>query len=384
MRFAIGLSVIFLLIITTSLFFVRQEPSTARWIVFKGDDYLYRMTEQGTIIRQISVAEVDDFALSPFGDSIAYIQRANGQFTVQNTDLLGTDDRFLAEEIRPRSPVWSPDGKRVAYVSYDEGRPQLISVDIQTLERKRIVDEPVSLGQPVWTRQQMAAYSNSSGGTELLIIDTLTEEVHNIANVQGSPVVTPTFSPDGEWVLFPATYAEARNSLNRSAFGPDPNSLHVIHHDGRALRLITVGITIADPALWVDDWIIFSGREANGQRAHKSIYRVKPDGSQLAQLTRDELNANVTDISADAKWLLIEARPFPRPNREVRLFLVSIDGAVAEEILTPFHQVQNAKWTAIVDLHMNSVILFLAGVLSGVLYVAFCLHIQLRSDSCIR
>jgi dipeptidyl aminopeptidase/acylaminoacyl peptidase len=74
----------------------------------------------------------DDVQISPDGSQIVYVRvshdimtdRARRNLWIINAD--GTDNRPLRSESKSSmSPRWSPDGKRLAYVSAAEGSPQL-------------------------------------------------------------------------------------------------------------------------------------------------------------------------------------------------------------------------------------------------------------------
>jgi dipeptidyl aminopeptidase/acylaminoacyl peptidase len=86
-------------------------------------------------LKSIDVFQIeyaDDVQISPDGSQIVYVRvshdimtdRARRNLWIINAD--GTDNRPLRSESKSSmSPRWSPDGKRLAYVSAAEGSPQL-------------------------------------------------------------------------------------------------------------------------------------------------------------------------------------------------------------------------------------------------------------------
>lgn len=201
------------------------------------------------------------------------------------------------------------------------------------------------------------------------ITDTVTKTTTLAASIQTSPTVIPAFSPDGEWIVFAAHIAIQGNGLE-SASSTNENSLYAVHHDGRALRLITIRLNVIDKILWTDDWIIFSATPESERTPETSIYKVKPDGSDLTRLTNQQLNAKVIDVSSDEQWILAETKPLSGLDKDVRLMRVHIDGAESRQIATPFDTVRNGQWAKPINLDWNPILHLLIGFITGGGYVA--------------
>ncbi|MCI0712233.1 MAG: hypothetical protein L0154_18915 [Chloroflexi bacterium] len=359
-----------LILFVGGLFLVRQETPVDNLIVFLGNDSLYRMTANGEALRQITAHEVEEFVVSPDGHSIATVERDGEFYNVNQLNIDGSSRTLLVEDIRPRWPIWSPDGSRLAYIGFEKDVPTLMSLHIETGQRESMIDERTSLLQPVWSGNRLAVQTSASQGWRLTVVDTDSRETTPVVIVQANSNVSPALSPDGEWLAFAATFAFQPDGVNQPVFLTD-NNLHAVYHDGRALRLITVGLNVDNTIFWTSEWLVFSARSATAPRTLESIYKVRPDGSRLTLLTDGDLNIYATDVSPDEHWILAEVRSSFAANGPVKLLRISMDGSTVEEISTPFNRVQNAQWIAPVNLHWNPLILLLMVVIGGGLYAAY-------------
>ena len=100
----------------------------------------------------------DDVQISPDGSSIVYVRvshdimtdRARRNLWIVNAD--GTNNRPLRSEAKNfMSPRWSPDGKRLAYVSAAEGSPQLYVRWIDTGQTALLTNLVQAPGAIAWS-----------------------------------------------------------------------------------------------------------------------------------------------------------------------------------------------------------------------------------------
>ncbi len=144
--------------------------------------------------------EADSFDLSPSGKR-AVISARNQIFTVA-TDQ--GDISTIANDVgasRNESPAWSPDGKRIAFVSDRSGRQEVYLVDPDGKNLKQISDLDTDKTSLVWapdskslvfgsTDKKLYLFSMADGKTRVLTSSTL-------AQPRGL-----AFSPDSKWVSF--------------------------------------------------------------------------------------------------------------------------------------------------------------------------------------
>jgi WD40 repeat protein len=142
---------------------------------------------------------------SPDGRSIAFDSDRDGERGVYVADANGTGVRRVSGGGFAAIPSWSPDGRRLAMVRAENGRPRvwnLWTVDMASGTSTRITSH--KYGQPwgaAWFPEgDRIAYSHETR----LIVRTLDGKQVRTFNtpVRGRLVRTPAVSPDGKWIIF--------------------------------------------------------------------------------------------------------------------------------------------------------------------------------------
>src|SRR5713226_6887667 len=116
-----------------------------------------------TIDDLLKVRRVSDPQLSPDGRWIAYTvadtdKSANKRTTqIYLISIDGGDPRQLTNEKQSSSqPRWSPDGKRLAFVSARDGEPQIWTIDLaESAQAKKITNLSTGVDGPVWSPDGM-------------------------------------------------------------------------------------------------------------------------------------------------------------------------------------------------------------------------------------
>jgi dipeptidyl aminopeptidase/acylaminoacyl peptidase len=111
-----------------------------------------------TVNDLLQIRRVSDPQLSPDGRWVAYTisdlnMEANRRVTqIYLISIDGGEPRQLTNAAQSSSsPRWSPDGKRLAFISSREGGPQVWTIDIATNEQKRVTNISTGASDPVWS-----------------------------------------------------------------------------------------------------------------------------------------------------------------------------------------------------------------------------------------
>jgi len=152
------------------------------------------------------------FALSPDGRWLAYTANAGAPNDLWIRDLRrGVSSRFTFDEGGEQNPVFTPDGRRILFVSWAEGRPQRIVS--RALDRS---GEDEILFEAPDTSYRLILNDVSPDGRDLIAVVRKQGETGDLWRIpSGRPgAATPLFttpqfwewngeiSPDGKWLAF--------------------------------------------------------------------------------------------------------------------------------------------------------------------------------------
>lgn len=105
----------------------------------------------------------------------------------------------------------------------------------------------------------------------------------------------------------------------------------------RKTRRLTYLAKAASPCIdAAGEWIYFSGATQNG---NEDIYKIKPDGTNLARLTFSPEMEKYPTLTRHGKWLVYErGTRAARGTRATRgIWIMSLDGAIQKQISDPAH-----------------------------------------------
>ena len=101
------------------------------------------------------------------------------------------------------SPMWSPNGLLLTYVSFEANKPVVYLHDVRTGERRLIASFKGNNSAPAFSPdgKTMALALSMGGGTHIYLMSTNGTNVRRFTNSQGIDT-EPVFSPDGQYVYF--------------------------------------------------------------------------------------------------------------------------------------------------------------------------------------
>ena len=185
-----------------------------------------------------------------FSTRIAYVTKGGGRFTLRVADADGEGGQVAVNSAEPIiSPAWSPDGKELAYVSFESQKAVVIAQDVATGKRRTIASFRGSNSAPAWSPdgQQLALTLSRDGGAQIYLMNRFGEGVRRLTT--SSAIDTePVFSPDGKLVYFVSDRGGSPQIYRVSASGGTPervtfsgnyNISPAISPNGRSLAYIT-------------------------------------------------------------------------------------------------------------------------------------------------
>ncbi len=98
----------------------------------------------------------------------------NTRYTLQRSDYDGARAVTLLQSREPiLSPSFAPDGKRIAYVSFEQKRPRIFVQNVDTGHREQITNYEGLNGAPAWSPDgsRLAFVLSRDGNPEIYVMD---------------------------------------------------------------------------------------------------------------------------------------------------------------------------------------------------------------------
>jgi len=298
------------------LFGVSTDSLTEEWGQATRDAYLPLMadrTSPDSLGTTVLSPEIDAGrmniapTLSPDGRYVAFIsERDLFQFNlyvadaetgevIAELDRAGTTSHFNALRFIGSAGTWSPDGRRLAFVSSAEGDNQITIWNVQDedIERSFQVEDVTSLKNPAWSPNgNRLAFSGTDGGiSDLYVLDLKTQTVRQLTNDRYADL-QPTWAPDGETLAF----VTDRTETNLDQLAPSSNM------DLGLIDVESTEVTVREPfgdALHHNPQFSPDGHSLyfiSDQDGFKDVYRLERASGDLRRVTH--LKTGVSGISA--------------------------------------------------------------------------------------
>jgi len=184
-----------------------------------------------------------------FSTKIAYVVKRGNVYELQIADADGANGFFVLRSNEPiLSPVWSPDGSQLAYVSFEQKKPIVYVHSLRDGRRHVAANFKGSNSAPAWSPDgsTLAVSLSRAGGSQLFLVN---PDGSNVRRLTRSNAIDtePRFSPDGRYLYFtsdrggsPQIYRmpATGGAAERVTFDGDYNVSPRISPDGRRLAFI--------------------------------------------------------------------------------------------------------------------------------------------------
>ncbi|OZI37725.1 Tol-Pal system beta propeller repeat protein TolB [Bordetella genomosp. 10] len=216
-----------------------------------------------------------------FSTRIAYVLKLGNTYELQVADADGQNPQVALRSREPIiSPAWSPDGSRLAYVSFESGKPVVYIRTLSSVARVPVANYKGNNSAPAWSPDgSMLAVALTRDGLSQIYV--LNADGSNLRRITRSPGIDtePTFTPDGRSIIF---------TSDRSG-GPQ---IYQVGLDGGEPRRLT-----------------FNG-------GYNISPRISPDGSTLLYVARRDGAFRIAslNLSSGTETLLTDGRDDQSPS----------------------------------------------------------------------
>lgn len=307
--------------------------------VFRGDQILgYRMTAPTESLRA-SAHRVSDMIFEKltgiqgiFSTRVAYVSVTGTdeerRYKLIVADADGANAKVIADSPDPiMSPAWSPDGRKLAYVSFEGGNSSVYVQILRTGFRQNVSSRNGVNGAPAWHpdgRKLALTLSQPDGNLDIHVLDLTNGKLQRVTR---NPAIDtePQWTRDGQEILF---------TSDRSG---GPQVYRVEPASGRVQRLTFEGNYNARP-------------------------RLSADGTKLGVVHNDRGNFRIAiiDLARNTTQVLSEGRqdesPDFAPNGDMLIYAtrdrgvgvlatVSANGLIHGRISSPEGDVREPVWS---------------------------------------
>ncbi|MBN8924215.1 MAG: Tol-Pal system beta propeller repeat protein TolB [Rhodanobacter sp. 68-29] len=267
-----------------------------------------------------------------FWTRIAYITQVglgnNTSYSLVVADSDGYNPQVVARSHESlMSPAWSPDGRKIAYVSFESGNSQIYVQDLTTGARQLVESHKKGInGAPAWSPdgRKLAVALSYVGNLELYVLDLGSRQETRLTNNLAIDTEA-VWAPDGQSIYFTSDRSGRAQIYKTSASG------------GGATRVSFQGQSNSNAD------ISYDGKELAMVQSSGNVYRIAVMdlglGGQVHYLSPGPLDFGPS-WAPNASMLLYGATEGPRGV----LYATSADGMVRQRLALANGSVSDPAW----------------------------------------
>ena len=312
------------------LFDIRKQESLGGLVIAAGPDDLrmaaHRISDD--IIQKLLGER------GIFSTRLSYVIRAGNNYRLVISDSDGENPRpALASKEPIISPVWSPDGKKVAYVSFESRKPVIYVHELATGRRVILSNQKGNNSAPAWSPdgRRLAIALSIDGNTQVYRVNADGSGLKRLT--RGSSIDTePQWSPDGKHIYFTSDRGGNPQIYRMSTEG---------EAEGGAQRVTFKHGFVTSPRLSPDGKNLVYVARTGGAFKLQIQELSSGEVTQLSDGPRDE----TPTFAANGRFVLFATRSGGKPV----LAAVSVDGKNRQILSLPGADIREPAWGPFMD-----------------------------------
>ncbi|OEK02349.1 hypothetical protein BFP97_12820 [Roseivirga sp. 4D4] len=206
--------------------------------------------------------------------TMVYAAKSGRNVDIWKCDINGRQRVKLTSYSGPDyTPTISPDGKTIAYTTYEYGGHRIALMSTDGSNKRRLLPQSEGYNlDPSWSPDgsEIAYFTNYRGYWQIFKYNLLTKQKTRLSDIGNTSERSPAFSPDGKKIAF--------QSIRDGNW-----EIYVMNTDGSNHKRLTNNKFDDFRPSWSPDGskIVFGSRNNN----QMDIYIIKADGSGLKNLT---------------------------------------------------------------------------------------------------
>lgn len=288
---------------------------------------LFAQKELMKVTDMLKIKQLSNVTISPDGNKVAFVVNniepdgeSKWEYKYSNQIYLTTTDgtmspKALTTKESATSPVWSPDGKQLAFVRTVDTKPQIFLLSFDGGEPMQLTKFKYGAGNPKWSPDGKKILFSASIGLKELLKDTV---LNPLKEIPRWPFEKPGF--------------EKNNQLITNSAKPDPDG------NLEEIRAYLESNSNDKKAKVINKLNFQDESVTNAEISFNHLFMVSIEtGSQPVSITHGFYRYNAAEFTPDGKQLIIiadiDAEQHPDRSLESEIFLADMNGQNIKKIL---------------------------------------------------
>ena len=266
-------------------------------------------------------------ARGAFATRVAYVTKVGSEYRLEVADADGEGVNVALRSNEPIiSPAWSPDGTRVAYVSFENKKPVVYVQNLVTRQRTVVANFKGSNSAPSWSPDgsKIAIALARNGLTQVYTVNADGSNLQRLTNTDGIDT-EPQFSADGQSIYFTSDRSGGPQIYRMPASG------------GNAQRVTFNGTYNISPRISPDGKSLAYISRRDGRFQLYVLDLTNNQELRLSDTTKDESPS----FSPNVKYIMYATES---GGRRGTLAVVSVDGRIKQRVTTQAGDIREPNW----------------------------------------
>lgn len=262
-----------------------------------------------------------------FSTRVAFVSKQGNRYRLNIADWDGENIQSPLTSPEPIiSPSWSPDGGRLAYVSFEAKKPVVYVHTLSTGQRKAVANFKGSNSAPAWSPDgsSLAVALTRDGLSQIYLVGADGGGSVRRLTTSAGIDTEPAFSPDGRNLFFTSDRGGAPQIYRMSLSGGDPTRITFGSSYNTSPRVSPDGKTLAFVTRRDGRFLVAIKDLAGGEE------RVLSDGG------REE----APSFAPNGRWVMYATQSGGRDS----LMAVTIDGRVKQRLTSSAGDIREPTW----------------------------------------